>query len=180
MEDCIPTCYGPSMVVMKGLTNAPVAFQRFMNTSSDWWRHSHHNLDESSSIPTIFWAKLHIREVLTVSTQDFAVQTCESTSFWMWSCARNISNRWGVIQIYDDIRQSYPEDVIKSWKQRCISKPFRHYQPLEGTKQFECSLPFVPGEIRTGVCVPEIDFGIDSCFSWCSRGRNEWKWYRSF
>jgi len=52
-----------------------------------------------------------------------------------------------VIQIYDDYDVNHIcENVIhKSLKNgRCISKPFRHYQPLEGTiAGLECSLPFV-------------------------------------
>jgi len=38
-----------------------------------------------------------------------------------------------VIQIYDDYNINHIYDVVhKSFKGcRCISKPFRHYQPLE-------------------------------------------------
>ena len=52
-----------------------------------------------------------------------------------------------VIQIYDDydvdhIHKNFFHKSLKSG--RCISKPFRHYQPLEGTiAGSECSLPFV-------------------------------------
>jgi len=52
-----------------------------------------------------------------------------------------------VIQIYDDydFDHIHKNVVHKSLKSsRCISKPFRHYQPLEGTIEgSECSLPFV-------------------------------------
>ena len=51
------------------------------------------------------------------------------------------------IQIFDDYDVDHIcEDVIhKSLKSgSCISKPFRHYQPLKGTVAgSECSLPFV-------------------------------------
>src|SRR5882724_7379182 len=52
-----------------------------------------------------------------------------------------------VVQIYDDydvnnICENFIHKSLKSG--RCISKPFRHYQPLEGTiAGLECSLPFV-------------------------------------
>jgi len=52
-----------------------------------------------------------------------------------------------VIQIYDDydvnhIRENVVHKSLKSG--RCISKPFRHYQPFKGTiAGSECSLPFV-------------------------------------
>jgi len=52
-----------------------------------------------------------------------------------------------VIQIYDDydIDHVCKNVIHKSLKHgRCISEPFRHYQPLEGTVSGpECSLPFV-------------------------------------
>jgi len=52
-----------------------------------------------------------------------------------------------VIKIYDDYDIDHIcENVVhKSFKSgRCISKPFRHYQPLEGTiVGLECSLPFI-------------------------------------
>jgi len=52
-----------------------------------------------------------------------------------------------VVQIYDDYDIDHVcENVVhKSLKcSGCISKPFRHYQPLEGTiSGLECSLPFI-------------------------------------
>ena len=51
-----------------------------------------------------------------------------------------------VVQIYDDYDVNHIcKNVHKSLKSGgCISKPFRHYQPLEGTVTgLECSLPFV-------------------------------------
>jgi len=52
-----------------------------------------------------------------------------------------------VVQIYDDydINHICENVVHKSLKSSgCISKPFRHYQPLEGTVTgLECSLPFI-------------------------------------
>src|SRR5882724_9146880 len=58
-----------------------------------------------------------------------------------------------VIQVYDDYDVNHVcENVIhKSLKcGGCISKPFRHYQPLEGTiAGSECSLPFISSEICT-------------------------------
>ena len=52
-----------------------------------------------------------------------------------------------VIQIYDDydvnhIRENVFHKYLKNGG--CISKPFRHYQPFEGTiAGSECSLPFI-------------------------------------
>ena len=52
-----------------------------------------------------------------------------------------------VVQIYDDYDINHiRENVVhKSLKRSgCISKPFWHYQPFEGTVAgSECSLPFV-------------------------------------
>ena len=52
-----------------------------------------------------------------------------------------------VIQIYDeyDVDQIHKDVIHQSLKSSgCISKPFRHYQPLEGTIMgSECSLPFI-------------------------------------
>src|SRR5882724_7730233 len=52
-----------------------------------------------------------------------------------------------VVQIYDDydVNHIHESVIHKSLKSgRCISKPFRHYQPFEGTiAGSECRLPFV-------------------------------------
>src|SRR5882672_7685650 len=77
-----------------------------------------------------------------------------------------------VIQIDDDYDVNHiHEDVIhKSLKSCwCISKPFRHYQPLERTiLGSECSLPFISRHnLDKMVHVPEVDFGVDLCFTWC-------------
>src|SRR5882672_4258986 len=77
-----------------------------------------------------------------------------------------------VIQVDDDNDVNHiHEDVIhKSLKSCwCISKPFRHYQPLKGTiLGSEGSLPFVSGcNLNKMICVSEVDFGVDSCFMWC-------------
>src|SRR5882724_9528830 len=52
-----------------------------------------------------------------------------------------------VIQIYDDYDVDHIcKNVIHKYLKSggCISKPFRHYQPLKGTVVgSECSLPFV-------------------------------------
>src|SRR5882724_10523633 len=77
-----------------------------------------------------------------------------------------------VIQIYDDNDVNHIcKDVVHKPLKSCwrISKPFRHYQPLKGTiMSLEGSLQFVsrcnPNEM---VSMPEVDFGVDSCFSWC-------------
>src|SRR5882672_8583355 len=90
-----------------------------------------------------------------------------------------------VVQIDDDydvnhIRKDVVHKLLKScW---CISSPFRHYQPLERTVSgLECSFPFVsrhnPDKM---VCVLEVDFGIDSCFSWSRRSEISGSGYRSF
>src|SRR5882672_10735518 len=77
-----------------------------------------------------------------------------------------------VIQIDDDydinhIHEDVIHELLKScW---CISKPFRHYQPLEGTiSGSEGSLPFISMcNLDKMVCVLEVNFGVDSCFLWC-------------
>src|SRR5467141_2308418 len=70
-----------------------------------------------------------------------------------------------VVQIDDDYDVDH-ESLESCW---CISKPFRHYQPLKGTiSGSKGSLPFV--SMRNSdkmVRVSEVDFGVDSCFSWC-------------
>src|SRR5882724_9262957 len=68
-----------------------------------------------------------------------------------------------VIQIYDD--NDVDHKLLKScWN---ISKPFRHYQPFEGTITVpEGSLPFVSRcNLNKMVCMPEVNFGVNSCFS---------------
>jgi len=77
-----------------------------------------------------------------------------------------------VVQIYDDNHVDHIcEDVIHKSLKSCwsISEPFRHYQPSEGTIMGpEGSLSFVSRCDPTKmVCVLEVDFGVDSCFSWC-------------
>src|SRR5882724_4453483 len=77
-----------------------------------------------------------------------------------------------VIQIYDDNDVDHVcEDVIHELLKSCwsISKPFRHYQPLEGTiTGLEGSFPLVSGcNPNKMVSMPEVDFGVDLCFSWC-------------
>src|SRR5882724_10554190 len=76
-----------------------------------------------------------------------------------------------VVQIYDDNDADHiHEDVIHKPLKSCRgSKPFRYYQPFEGTiLSLEGSLQFIsrcnPNEM---VSMPEVDFGVDSCFSWC-------------
>ena len=76
-----------------------------------------------------------------------------------------------VIQIYDDYDVDHiHEDVIHKFlkSSRCISKPFRHYQPLKWTiAGLECSLPFVSRwNLYKVVCMLEI--------------RNEQKWVSVF
>src|SRR5467141_3138116 len=77
-----------------------------------------------------------------------------------------------VIQVDDDYDIDHIcEDVIhKSLKSCwCISKPFRHYQPLKRTiLGSECSLPFVSRHnLDKMVHVLEVNFGVYLCFTWC-------------
>src|SRR5882724_9192236 len=65
----------------------------------------------------------------------------------------------------------------------CISKPFRHYQPLKRTiVGSECNLPFISRQnLYKMVHVPEVDLGVDLCFLWCIyEVRNEQKWVLVF
>ena len=87
-----------------------------------------------------------------------------------------------VVQIDNDIDVYHIcEDVIHELLKSCrsISKAFWHYQPLRGSvMSLEGSLPFVSCcDANQVVCVPQVDFGVDSCFSWCvEQIGNEWKW----
>jgi len=87
-----------------------------------------------------------------------------------------------VVQVDDDYDVDHiHEDVIHESLESCwcISKPFRHYQPLEGTiTGSECSLPFVSSRNPDKMIrVPEVDFGVDSCFSGSVQEvGNERKW----
>src|SRR5467141_2017244 len=77
-----------------------------------------------------------------------------------------------VVHIDDDYDVNHIcEDVVHESLKSCwcISKPFRHYQPLEGTiTGSEGSLPFVSMRYSDKmVRVSEVDFCVDSCFSWC-------------
>jgi len=51
----------------------------------------------------------------------------------------------------------------------CISKPFRHYQPLEGTVVvWNAVFHSSPGENPYKmVHVSEVNLSVDSCLSWC-------------
>ena len=77
-----------------------------------------------------------------------------------------------VVQIDDDYdidhicKDVVHESLESCW---CISKPFRHYQPLKGTiLGSEGSLPFVSSRNPDKmICMPEVDFGVDSCFLGC-------------
>src|SRR5882724_10633527 len=77
-----------------------------------------------------------------------------------------------VVQIHDDTNVDHvSENVIHKSLEGCggVSKPFRHYQPLErpisGSKS---RLPFLSGgKSNEMICVLKIDFGVYSCLSWC-------------
>ena len=87
-----------------------------------------------------------------------------------------------VVQIDDDIDVHHiGEDVIHEPLKSCrsVSKAFWHYQPLKGSVMSpEGGLPFISCcNANQMVCVPEIDFILDSCFLWCiEQIRNEQKW----
>ena len=87
-----------------------------------------------------------------------------------------------IIQIDNDIDIYHiHEYVVHELLKSCgsISKAFWHYQPLKGSiMSLEGGLPFVSCcNVNQMVCVPEVDFGIDSCFLWCiEQIRNECKW----
>ena len=101
--------------------------------------------------------KQHISEVFTGSDVEFAFVCTGKKSISTESAEyclhveyvfRNVVGiDEDVVQIYDDYDVDHIcENVIhKSLKSGgCISKPFRHYQLLEGTiTGSECSLPFV-------------------------------------
>ena len=77
-----------------------------------------------------------------------------------------------VVQIHDDTNVKHvSEDVIHKSLEGCgsVSKPFRHYQPLERpVSGSECSFPFFSSsESDEVICMPEINFGVYSCFAWC-------------
>src|SRR5882724_5936696 len=128
------------------------------------------------------FGRQHVSEVFAGSDVELAFVctgkksiSMESTKYFL-----NMSFVFGnvvgidenVIKIYDDNDVDHIcEDVIHKLLKSCwrISKPFRHYQPLEGTIMSpEGSLPFVsrcnPNEM---VSMLEVNFGVDLCFSWC-------------
>ena len=76
-----------------------------------------------------------------------------------------------VVQIDNDIDVYHiRENVIHESLKSCgsISKAFWHYQPLErSVSSPESCFPFVSlGNAYEMVRVTEIDFGVDSSFSW--------------
>ena len=76
-----------------------------------------------------------------------------------------------VIQIDNDIDVYHIcKNVVHESLKSCgsISKAFWNYQPLErSVLSMESSFPFVSfGNAYEVICVPEIDFGVDLCFSW--------------
>ena len=77
-----------------------------------------------------------------------------------------------VIQLdYDIVVYHIFKNVVHESLKSCgsISKAFWHYQPLErSVTSLESSFPFVSfSNVYEMICVPEIDFGVDSSFSWC-------------
>ena len=76
-----------------------------------------------------------------------------------------------VVQIDNDINvYHFGKDVVHEPLKRCgsVSKAFQHYQPLKrSVTSPEGGLPFVSCcNANQMVCVPEVDFSVDSCFSW--------------
>ena len=76
-----------------------------------------------------------------------------------------------IVQIDNDVDayhicKNVVHESLKSC--RSVSKAFWHYQPLErSVSSPESGFPFVSfGNAYEVICVPEIDFGVDSCFSW--------------
>src|SRR5882724_2976093 len=70
-----------------------------------------------------------------------------------------------VVQIDDNTNVDHiHENVIHKSLEGCggISKPFRHYQPLERPiSGSECSFPFFSsGKLNKVICMPEINFGV--------------------
>ena len=86
-----------------------------------------------------------------------------------------------VAQIDNDIDVYHIcKDVVHELLKSCrsLSKAFWHYQPLEGSiTSPEGGLPFVSCcNANQMVCMPEVNFGVDSCFSWCvEQIGNDWK-----
>ena len=77
-----------------------------------------------------------------------------------------------VVQIDNDVNVHHIcKDVVHEPLKGCgsISKTFRHYQPLKrSVTSPEGSLPFISCyNADQMVCVLEVDFSVDSCFSWC-------------
>ena len=77
-----------------------------------------------------------------------------------------------VIQIDNDVDVCHiHENVVHESLKSCrsISKAFWLYQPLERSiSSLESDFPFVSfGNAYEMIHMPEIDFGVDSRFSWC-------------
>ena len=87
-----------------------------------------------------------------------------------------------VVQIDNDVNVHHiGEDVIHEPLKSCrsVSKAFQHYQPLKiSVTSPEGGLPFVSCcNANQMVHVPEVDFSVDLCFSWCvEQIGNERKW----
>src|SRR5882724_12397166 len=85
---------------------------------------------------------------LSAQAKSLLVQSLWSTWMNMGFVLRNVVGiDEDVIQIYDDYDvNNFRKNVVhKALKHGgCISKPFRHYHPLEGTVAgLKCSLPFI-------------------------------------
>ena len=124
----------------------------------------------------------HISEVFTGSDVKFAfictgkkAVSMESAEYFLdmsFMLGKVIGIDQYVVQIDNDINVYHiREDVVHELLKNCgsISKAFQHYQPLKrSVTSPEGSLPFISCcNANQMVCVLEVDFSVDSCFSWC-------------
>ena len=134
----------------------------------------------------------HIPEVFTGSDVKFAcictgekAVSMESAEYFpdvLFMLGKVIGIDQYVVQIDNDnnvyhICKDVVHEPLKSC--RSVSKAFRHYQPLKGSvTSLEGGLPFVSCcNVNQMVRMPEVDFSVTSCFSWCvEQIGNEWKW----
>ena len=156
-----------------------------------WFRPILHNLDFIGDHSQAVWRE-HVSKVFAGSDVEFAfictgekAVSAESVEYFLdvsIMLRKVIGIDQYVIQIDNDINVYHiHEDVIHEPLKSCrsVSKAFWHYQPLErSVLSPEGSLPFVScWNVNQMVHVLEVDFSVDSCFSWCVKQiRNEWKW----
>ena len=103
--------------------------------------------------------------------------------------SRECRNCQKCTEAHEDVQRSRNQVAEVGFKYFCldyvskngvsVTECNRHHQPLErSTTSPESSLPFISCcNANQVVCMPEVNFVVDSCFSWCvEQIGNEQKW----